>query len=127
MVYTPNLGAKMKDFFDGRKVLISQYRATDKYYDFVALPETSGSAFIWSNYVVTSEGRLASTSPKVNFVFPITTNIIDSQTIGRITFPSTLITEQIREDKIFWRVNATNISTGLVHVLVYGEIWLESI
>jgi hypothetical protein len=118
----------MKDFRDGNKVIIQQFKGTDKSYDFVVEPDASGSSFIWPNFVVSAEGRLSSASTKLlpDFVFPVTYRVVDGVSIGTIFFPSTLITEQIREDKIYWRVNAHVISVDVpnVRVILYGEIWL---
>ena len=117
----------MKSFVDGNKVIIRQFRGEDKTYSFNA-PTVNGQVF-WSFYTVTVEGRFSPNSNSLtpDFVFPISSAIVDSVSIGTITFPSSLITEQIREDKIFWRVNAKNNDTGAVSVILYGEIWLMAV
>jgi hypothetical protein len=118
----------MNDFRDGNKVIIKQFKGTDKSYDFVVAPDASGSSFIWPNYVVTAEGRFSSAGTKVipDFVFPVTYRVVDGASVGTIVFPSTLITEKIREDKIYWRINASKITVGApnIEVILYGEIWL---
>ena len=120
-----NLGVIMSIFSDGNKVIVKMFRGTDIFYSFPA-PVLDGTAFFSFN-TATAEGRFSPNSVSVvpDFVFPVTGSVnSDSVSIATISFPSTLITEQIRENKIFWRINAVNNASGLSSVILYGEIWL---
>ena len=114
----------LKDFRDGNKDLITMFKGTDKTHLF-QFTEDSGSVFIWSNYMVTGEGRLYSSKVNKDFIFNVTKVTIDDQVFGSIVFPSSIITSNIRENRVYWKVLAQNITTGQIQVINYGEILLK--
>lgn len=117
----------IKDFRDGNNVIISMMKGEDKSYTFY-LVESTGSVFNWNNYFLTAEGRFAEVTEVPDFTFAITNavNPDDGRTYGTITFPAAMITQYIRQDKIYWKIYAYTkdpvLSTG--RVVLYGEIWL---
>jgi hypothetical protein len=114
----------LKDFRDGNKDLITMFKGTDKTHLF-QYTEDSGSVFIWSNYIVTAEGRLYSSKQTKDFTFSVSKVVIDDQTYGSIVFPSSIVNTNIRENRIYYRVLAQNITTSEVKVINYGEILLK--
>ena len=114
----------LKDFRDGNKALITAFKGTDKTYIFNYVEE-SGSAFIFENYDVTCEGRLASANEIPDFTFPITKVFVDDENRLMVLFPATIITSFIRENRVYWKVIARHKTSGLSKVINYGELMLK--
>lgn len=114
----------LKDFRDGSKDIITMFKGTDKTHLF-QYSEPDGSAFIWSNYTVICEGRLSPMSIKNELVFYVNRVLLDEGYFIKATFPSSLITEKLRENRIYWRVIATNNIDQTKQIIRYGEIWLK--
>jgi hypothetical protein len=114
----------IKDFMDGNKAILTTFRGTDTSYQFPYV-EDNGSVFIWGNYTVTCEGRLSSAIEKSDFAFPVSQVLSEYGYHIMINFPSTIVTNNIRENKIYWRVLAKDNTTLLTKVIRYGELWLK--
>ena len=116
----------IKDFRDGNKRILTMTRGEDKTLDFIYV-EPSGSIFNWEAHNIVCQGRLSQAGLYKDFSFSVSKVVIDGQAYGRILFPSSLIIDRIRENKIYWKVIATTITGGEVKVIQYGEIWLKEI
>lgn len=114
----------IRDTKDGNKDIITMFKGTDAVHKF-KYTEPSGSTFIWSNYDVIAECRLAVSNEKYNFTLPVTDEIVDDIHYGIIKFPKESITTYIREPKVYWRVIATDKVSGDMKIINYGEIWLK--
>jgi len=111
----------IKDFSDANLAIFAMARGTDGEYSFTpTLPD--GSTFVWSDYTVVCEGRLAIKSETPDFMFP-TSWEFDEFGLIDILFPKTMITNSIREQKVYWRVLATK--AGKTILLKQGEAWLK--
>ncbi len=114
----------LKDFRDGNKDVITMFRGTDKTHSF-RLIEESGSRFLWSNYTITCEARLAVANETPDFILPVDRYEYDGIQFGIILFSKEFIDGYIRENRITWRVLATNKTTNQTKVLNYGEVLLK--
>jgi hypothetical protein len=115
----------LRDFIDADLVILLMPRGTDyKYVYQTKLP--NGSNFVWSQHTVVCEGRLAIARAEKNFTFPTSQVVVDGESFVQIEFPKELITDKIRENKVYWRVLATRNDEGAETVeLTRGEIWLK--
>lgn len=111
------------DFRDKNLDIKIMYRGTDATHNFQYTLD-NGSVFLPSQYTVTCEGRLAYANETADFAFPVAFANTDSGWVGTITFPKTLVTTTIREDKIYYRVLAAD-NSGNTFVINYGEVWLK--
>jgi hypothetical protein len=114
----------MANFSFNNVDVVTMARGTDAAYSFqYTLP--SGSVFVPANYTIVCEGRLAIDNETADFTFPVTS--VNDPTLGwilTISFPKTNITYLLREQKVYWRVLATD-SNGLTSQINKGEIWLS--
>jgi hypothetical protein len=56
------------------------------------------------------------------------TEVLDEDDVSTlvITFPASIVTSNIREQKIYYKVFATrNVEGGETIVVNYGEVWLK--
>lgn len=113
----------IKDYSDGNKVIVPMFKGTTAEHAFF-YQEPSGSFFNWDAYNVTAEGRLAVADQDKDFDFPVG-KIDDDAYNGLVGFPAALITTQIRETKVYWKVVAVNKTTQETKILCYGELWLK--
>lgn len=113
----------IKDFKDGNKDIITMFRGTDAYHLFRYV-EPDGSTFLWDNYDLSCEGRIAILNEVKDFTFTIVKILIDADYWGQIKFPKDLVTASVRESKIYYRVVATHKTSEDSKVINYGEIWL---
>jgi hypothetical protein len=115
----------MKDHRDKNMDIITMFRGTDKTYQFQYTLD-SGSVFVPSQYNIVCEGRLAYGNETKDFEFPVTEVIFEDESYLVISFPKTLVTSNIRENKIYFKVFATrDVEGGETIVINYGELWLK--
>lgn len=112
----------IRDFSSVNTDIVVMTRGTDGDHSFIPSLE-DGSAFIWADYDVICDGRLASASAEKNFTFA-TSYEFDEFGLVDILFPKEVITTTIREQKIYWRVLATHKIKGNTILLRRGELWL---
>lgn len=103
--------------------VVTMVRGTDSSFDFQYTLD-SGSVFTPSLYTIACEGRLAYANEVADFVFPVTSANSDTGWVQTISFPKTIVTEYIREQKIYWKTLATD-SNGKTILISHGEIWLS--
>lgn len=111
------------DFRDKNLDIKIMTRGTDATHNFQYTLD-DGSVFLPSQYTITCEGRLAYMNEAADFTFPVSSVNTDSGWVMTISFPKTLVTTTIREDKIFYRVLAAD-TNGNTFVINYGEVWLK--
>jgi hypothetical protein len=112
------------DFSDANKAIHGMERGTDDSYIFKPTLE-NGSTFVWGQYTVVCEGRLAIASALKNFNFPVSSIMVEGEPYVKIDFPKTIITTSIRESKVYWKVLATHLISTNTILLNYGELWLK--
>lgn len=116
----------IKDFRDANKDIIVLFRGTDSTHKFNYMNE-DGSSFVGSDYNLSCECKVAYWAGKVYFS-PAVQYVLDPE-LGldyvEIDFPRTIISDNIRENTLYYRVLAAHKITGDVKVINYGEIWLR--
>jgi hypothetical protein len=114
----------IKNFSDANLDIFVMARGTDGEHSFRPTLE-NGSTFVWDQYTVVCEGRLAIANETADFTFP-TSYEFDEFGLIDIFFPKELIKTSIREGKVYWRVLATkNDEVGKTILLKQGEAWLK--
>lgn len=113
----------MAQFIFNNVNVVTMAKGTDASYSFqYTLP--SGSVFIPANYTIVCEGRLATMNETADFTFPVSSTQVDTGWVNTIQFPKSDITSLLREQKVYWRVLATD-SSGQTSLINSGEIWLS--
>lgn len=111
------------DYNDKNLAVAVTVKGTDSNYTFIPkLP--SGSTFVWSEYVVTCEGRDSPLQFDPDYMFPVSLGDIEGELALVVTFPKETITNDIRESKIHWRVLIQGISDHLTTQILRGELQL---
>lgn len=113
-----------KDFSDAKKGIIVMPRGTDGEFQFIPTLD-DGTTIAWDQYDVVCEGRLSIASADYNFLFPVSFDNTGLTPKVTIAFPKAMITDSIRESKVYWKVLATKTADSKTILLNYGEIWLE--
>lgn len=113
----------IRDLKDRNRVIISMRRGTDRSYEFYATE--NGSPFNFTTHTINVEGKISPEATNVRFTFPFETFVKDGLTWGRIKFPSSLITYNVRESKIYFSVFATENTSLEKKIIQTGEIWLQ--
>lgn len=113
----------IKDLKDRNKVIISMRRGIDRVYEFYATE--NGSPFNYTTHTITVEGKVAPEATYVKFSFPFETFTKDGVLWGRIKFPSTQITYDVRDSKIYFTAIATDNTTQERKIIQTGELWLQ--
>lgn len=114
----------LKDLRDANMDIVVMHRGTDAEHKFVPILD-SGSTFVWDQYDVVCEGRVAIANEKKNFLFPVSYAPDDELNLVKVEFPKTIVTDYIRETRLYWKVIATHKVSGKSTVVKYGEIWLK--
>lgn len=102
--------------------VVTMAKGTDASFSFQYTLD-SGSVFIPANYTIICEGRLAYANESADFNFPVSYSNTDVGWVMSISFPKAIITTNLRESKVYWRVLATD-SNGQTIQINYGEIWI---
>lgn len=113
----------LKDFRDENNNIVTMFRGTDASYKFQYTLD-SGSVFIPGQYTIVCEGRLAYANETPDFTFDVVSEQIEGQWYMTIKFPKTDITDSVRENKVYWKVLATD-SASDTFIISYGEVWLK--
>lgn len=116
----------IKDFRDSNKDIIAMFRDTDVTHKFY-IPDPIPTIFQINNNL-SCEVRFSSNQEKIN-ANPLVTYEVDEDFIRYIkinfSLPVKFITKDIRENKLYWKVFATDKVSGIRKVIRYGEIWLK--
>ena len=114
----------IKDFRDANKDIVTMFRNEDKTHDFYCI-DANGISLDTSSRTFVCEVRSSSAQEFPSFNVDVQTlSDTDGIKFYRLSFSGSVISESIRENKLYWKVYSILNSKNTV--IKYGEIWLKS-